>query len=248
MKKTLAVIVLAMVAALALCLVGCGGGGTTETGDGYKIENQKLVNKDGNAYISGKLTNTSGEQHNILVSWYAYDSGKNGIGIAEFNANMIQPNEKYDFEVPFLDSKNENVRYDSVKQYLFAEAHFTDVETQIYLDSLGQTDKGDGFTIKNEELFAMSNGDAGVKGKFVNESGSDRDHIYLSWKLFDKNGKQIGETSVLIEKKVKAGDTIDVKSETTLPTNSRGDISGSNSVKATSVESFELDTLMSTAL
>ena len=241
MKRTVfATLVLTMIAALALFLIGCGGGGASESGDGYKIENQKLVNKDGNAYVSGKLTNTSDGQHDILVSWYAYDSGKNGIGVAEFNANMIKPKETYDFEVAFEDAKGEKVRFDEVKQFLFAEAHFTDVEHQEYLDNLGQKDKGDGFTIKNQEMLEDSRGDVYIKGKFVNESGKRLSQVYLWWKLLDKNGKQCGEASVLIDKSIEAGETIDFKSETSLPTDVNGKYKTGDVSKAT-VKSFKFD-------
>ena len=229
-----------MVAALTFTLVGCGESGKSETGDGYKIENEKLVNKDGDAYISGYITNTTDAEDTILISWYAYDSGKNGIGTAEFKANQIGSNEKYDFEVPFLDSKGNNIRYDSVKQFLLGEVHLANVEEQERLDNVGQKEKGDGFTVKNEELIKGVLNEPLIRGKFVNESGKDLNKVHLVWTLHDIGGAQLGTVKAYIDEPVKAGETIEFESLITQATLTNGKPKDGD-VDYNEVKKFKLD-------
>lgn len=214
MKKAIVVIALSFVAILAFSLFGCGGGGKTDAGDGYKIENQKLVKKGDDAYLAGTVTNTSDNESDILLSWYAYDSGKNGIGVAHFNANDIKPNEKYEFEVPFLDlTEKKSIRYDAVKEFLFGEAHFSDTKIKENLDKRGEEYKGDGYTLKNMKL-VTSDDEPVIEGEFVNESGSEMSGT-LAFDLIDENGRVVGKAEASLFPNIKDGQTDDFKTRKT---------------------------------
>ncbi|MBQ9003158.1 MAG: hypothetical protein IJ087_15010, partial [Eggerthellaceae bacterium] len=95
------------------------------------------------------------------------------------------------------------------------EARFTDVERQEYLDSLGQSEKGDGFSLKNEEITVTNGHEFSISGKITNET--DRDCKYsLNWDVKDKSGTKIAEVFMtepgnqmyLASVEVKAGETV----------------------------------------
>ena len=98
MKKGLVLVVLAMVAALAFALVGCGGGRAFK-GENYEITNQEVQLNDDRPCITGvfKYTGTN-PANKIIIKFLVYDNGKNKIGESVLYIKDIRQNETREFK------------------------------------------------------------------------------------------------------------------------------------------------------
>lgn len=97
-KKAFGIIIAVIIIAIIVALLFLGSQGKTDSGDGYKITDQKIETIDSLPYITGRVNNTCGRKETIAMTWHLYNSSGTEIGTALGAAENIDAGETADFK------------------------------------------------------------------------------------------------------------------------------------------------------
>ena len=105
MRKRIGIFIIpiAVLATIALLLVGCGG--KTDKGDGYEISNQTMkvdTGDEANVVIKGTFTNTKSETETPIIVWSINDKDGKRLAFASYTAENLAAGSSVDFEATLM--------------------------------------------------------------------------------------------------------------------------------------------------